>query len=164
MYKLVLCFVLILSTTLYGCRCSHKLAVRKKSLRLICDGIVRVKTLITFGGYDICRVLQESFKDIKAFDEFETDSMFSDEKLFADSFFESLKKELSLESEDMEIIRNFTDALGVTDTEGQISNCNLYFELMNKQLLSAEDKEKSSGRLYKILGFSLGLVITLMIV
>jgi len=159
-YKFVLCIVLLCATTMYGFVCSQKLTKRKKSLRTICDGIVRAKSLITFGGYNISRVLQESFKEINLFNNI-SDNM-SD--VFTDEFFVKVKKDLCFCDEDVEMFRGFTEVLGITDTAGQIANCDLYYELMKKQLDSAEEKEKSSGRLYKILGFSLGLVITLMIV
>ena len=160
MYKFVLCIIIISATGLYGFVCSLKLTKRKKSIRYICDGIIRTKSLISFGGYEITRVIKDSFGDIKLLWDFSGD--ISD--FFTDELFIRVKKDLLLYEEDIEVFRGFTGILGVTNVEGQIANCDLYFDLMKKQLESAEEKEKSSGRLYKILGFSLGFVITLMIV
>ncbi len=165
MLKLILCLVFIVTTTLYGFIISQKLTTRKKTLESVVDSIIRMKSLITFGSFEISRIIQDSFGSIKGFEAFR-DCYSDSENLFLywQKTVYSLPNELCLNANDKELLIKFSRGLGVTDVEGQISNCDLYCELFKEAFENAKEKEKTSGRLYKILGFSLGCVITLMIV
>ncbi len=165
MFKVILCLVFIITTTLYGFIISQKLTIRKKALESVVDSITRMKSLITFGGFEISRIIQDSFGSIKGFETF-VDCYTDSDNLLShwQKTVNSLPNELCLNSNDKELLIKFSSGLGVTDIEGQIANCDLYCELFKESLEDAKEKEKTSGRLYKILGFSLGCVITLMIV
>lgn len=165
MFKLLLCIFLVLVTTMLGVISSHKLSVRRKTLESIVNSVIKMKSMINFSTYEIDRVICECFSDIYGFE------MFSQSMGDYDDFVScwnnrvsSLPDELCLDSEDKELLRKFAENLGITDLQGQTDNCVLYCELFKDRLEGAKEKEKSSGRLYKILGFSLGCVITLMIV
>lgn len=165
MYKFILSFVFIMSSTLLGCWFSQKLTNRKRTLEMLIDSINKTKTLITFGGYEISRVITESFGPIRGF------SMVSELSNNDESFYElfykcvdSLPSAYFLCTEDKELLKRFAEGLGVSDIQGQTLNCDLYSELFKEQLKIAKEKEKASGRLYRIMGFSLGCAVTLMIV
>lgn len=165
MYKVILSFVLIVATTLYGFIFSHKLTIRRRALEAIVDSIVRMKSYIAFGGYEISRVIKSSFGISKGFDSFDYTSLDADNfPTLWNKLVNSVSGELCLNNEDKELLIKFSERIGVTDTDGQLANCDLYCELFKERTMDAKEKEKASGRLYKILGFSFGCVITLMIV
>ncbi|MBQ8000668.1 MAG: stage III sporulation protein AB [Ruminococcus sp.] len=165
MFKVILSFVLIAATTLYGFIISRRLTIRRQALESIVDSIVRMRSLIGFGGYEISRVIKSSFGCSKGFESFDYSS-FDEDNLptLWINLVNTISGELCLNSEDKELLVKFSEGIGITDTDGQLANCDLYCELFKERIADAKEKEKASGRLYKIIGFSFGCVITLMIV
>lgn len=165
MIKVALCLVLVISSTLLGNWFSERLISRRNTLELMINSLTKMKTLISFGGYEIHHVVQDSFIGfpdfIKEFDTSENCLNFAE---FWNKCVDSIPDRYGLTSDDKKILRNFAEGLGVSDTDGQLSNCNLYCDLLREQLEKAKEKEKNSGKLYRVLGFSLGCVVTLMIV
>ncbi len=165
MFRLIMCLVFVVSSTLIGFWFSLKLSNRKRTLECVIDAIIKTKTLIEFGGYEISRVITQSFNAIRGFEKIE-DLILNGEN-FTKCFYEcvnTLPSEHCLRVEDKELLKKFADGLGVSDIQGQTLNCDLYCELFKEQLKFAKENEKSSGRLYRILGFSLGCVVALMVV
>ncbi len=159
MYKFFLCGLLVFSSTLLGNWFSAKLFRRTRYLRDILSGISRMKTNVCFGSLDVFRALEESFPEFK----YNSDKELSAEEYW-NLFVDSIPKSSGLCKADREIIKGFGKNLGITDTEGQLNNCELYSELISERLKISKEEEISKSRLYRILGFSLGFAITLLIV
>lgn len=165
MYKLLLSLVFVSASTVLGFWFSQKLSSRRKNLELIFQAVSKTSTLVGFSGYEITRVIKESFGKIQIFENIET---FVEEGMSFNESFErcvvQMPSETSLNDEDKQLLIGFSKGLGVTDLSGQTSNCELYGKLFEERINDAKEKEKSLSRLYKILGFSLGCVVILMIV
>lgn len=165
MYKLILSVIFTLSSTFLGCWFSQKLSSRRQTLEAVSEAISKTQTLITFSSMEILRVVLDAFSKIKSFKDIE--NYCSKGNSFVESFnmcVDYVPSECGLTEDDKSLLRNFAQGLGVSDLSGQVSNCELYKKLFEERINEAKEKEKSFSRLYKILGFSLGCIVTLMIV
>lgn len=163
MIKAICACVLVATCTMLGNWFSMKLRHRTSVLEKFIESITKMKTLICFGGYDIAYVLNECFKgeDYTSSYSFEN----QDNENIADSwnrFVASVPVSAGLTRSDREVLCGFGKNLGITDTEGQINNCELYITLTKERLRVSRSEEISKCRLYRVLGFSLGSAVTLM--
>ncbi len=163
MVKLLFALIVIISSCLVGNSFSVKLINRRKTLESIVNSINRAKTLICFGGMDIRRVVKECF----CTDEFpllDTELLKSDD--FDSSFKDSVNKinsVFSLTKADKELFIQFGSKLGMTDVTGQVAHAELYGELFGERLRQVKAQENEKSKLYRILGFSIGSAISLLI-
>ena len=166
MNELILGAVLVISATLLGCSFSQNLINRRKSLQMLIEVIRKMKTYIGFSTREIESVVTECFCNVKGFECF-TRGTEKDNETFLMWWKEcvnSLDSSTGLDKNDRELLVRFSEEMGVSDVEGQISNCELYEELFTEQLNFAKEAESKKCRLYKILGFSLGCAVTLIVV
>ncbi len=164
MYRFFLCGILVFSASLLGNWFSKKLYRRTKYLQSMLEGISRMKVKVCFLNLDIYRAVEESFSDILVYNS--TTEILDDisiESFWSDAI-DSIPKSSGLKSADIELLKGFGKNLGVTDVEGQINNCELYSELVSERLKISKEEETSKSRLYRILGFSSGFAITLLVV
>ncbi|MBQ4105372.1 MAG: stage III sporulation protein AB [Clostridia bacterium] len=164
MINFVLVIIVILCSTLLGNWFSTRLEARRQSLSTIIVAITKMKSLISFGGFEISRVVNESFESAQGFECFCRE--LTDDVGFTD-FFNSCVDEINivcaLSKEDKALLKRFGEGLGVSDTEGQISNCELYRELLSEKLAEAKDAVDKKSKLYRVLGFSMGCAVALMV-
>lgn len=160
MLKPVLSLVLILCTTLVGNYFSLKLSSRRETVEGLLQGVTRLKTQICFGGIDIFTAVSECFgADIIRNLPHDGESISE----YWSRQVDLIPKSSGLNKDDRKIIRDFGQNLGVTDIEGQINNCELYLRLFEDMLNNSKELEKTRSRLYRILGFSCGAVVTLVV-
>ncbi len=76
----------------------------------------------------------------------------------------SLPSSLSLKKSDIELLKEFGNELGKTDVDGQLKHIELYKNLFQKELMSAEEDIKNKSKLYKTMGLFAGISTTLMII
>ncbi len=165
MIKLILSLVLIISSSLIGNSFSVKLSNRRKTLSLILSAISRIKTLICFGGMDIFRIVEECFCT-SDFPLMERD-LFCNNSDYNKAFDESVSKisrNFSLAKSDKELLSQFGSNLGSTDVTGQVAHTELYAQLFAERLSLVKEQEDAKSKLYRVLGFSLGCAISLLIV
>lgn len=163
MFKLVLSLILIGSATFVGNHFSSRLESRRRTLSLLVESIKKMKTLICFGGYEVYRVIALSFENAKFFDAF--CSQPRSEMEFFDWWNEcvdNIENKCGLNKEDKTLLKRFAEGIGVTDIEGQIANCELYSELFSERLSSSKETEKNKAQLYRVLGFSVGCAVVLL--
>lgn len=163
MFKLIFALVVIVSSSLIGNSFSVKLTNRRKTLSEIVNSINKAKTLICFGGMDTKRVVQECFcsEDFMLLDK----DMLENER-FDISFETSVRKinpAFSLTKADQELLLQFGTKLGMTDVTGQVAHTELYAQLFSERLSQVKTQENEKSRLYRILGFSVGSAISLLI-
>ncbi len=159
MYRFFLCGILVFSATLLGNWFSQRLFRRTRYLQGMLEGINRMKTNVCFGNLDVFRAVGDSFPAFRDNSCEET----SAEEYWA-SLIDSIPKSSGLSKADREVLKGFGRNLGVTDTEGQLNNCELYSGLVLERIKISKEEEASKSRLYRVLGFSLGFAITLLIV
>ncbi|MDO4419319.1 MAG: stage III sporulation protein AB [Ruminococcus sp.] len=165
MIKLIFSLVLIISATLIGNTFSIKLTNRRKTLTAIVGAISRIKTLICFGGMDTKRVVEqcmcaEDFPLLSS-ENLSFDTHF--DKAFEESV-EKISNSFSLTESDKELLTQFGTQLGSTDVTGQIAHTELYTTLFTERLNYVKEQESTKSKLYRVLGFSLGCAISLLIV
>jgi len=76
----------------------------------------------------------------------------------------SLPNSLSLNKSDIELLIEFGNELGKTDIDGQLKHIELYINLFQKELMSAEEDIINKSKLYKTMGLFAGISTTLMII
>lgn len=165
MIKLILSLTVIISASLVGNTFSQKLTNRRKTLSSILSAINRMKTLICFGGMDTKRVVEECFCT-EAFPLINSED-FDDASPYDEAFEKSVGKignSFSLTKSDKELLKQFGSQLGSTDVTGQIAHIELYAELFTERLNAVKEQETAKSKLYRVLGFSLGCAMTLLIV
>ena len=69
----------------------------------------------------------------------------------------------SLTKEDKDILISFGSQLGKSDTQGQISNCELHKQRINSQIYKAEEIYKKHGNLYFNLCIISGILLDLVL-
>lgn len=163
MFKLCLCVVVLLCSTLIGNWFASRLKNRRNSLLILIEVITRMKNHFAFSGFDIFRVVSESFKGFQIFEAFADYNNSEDFHLWWKTGILSLSSESGLNQEDKRLLIRFSDSLGVTDVEGQISNCDFYIDVFTQRLKAADATEYKNARLYKTLGFSLGCILILVL-
>lgn len=165
MTELGLGVVLIICMTLLGNSFAQKLVNRKNTLQVILESIEKMKIHISFSTMEIDQVISESFKGVKGFEYF---SFIPAEDFCLYDWWEScvnsLGSELGLSKEDKALLCKFSDGIGISDVSGQMSHLKLYEELFAERLKAAKETVNNKTRLYRILGFSLGCAVTLMVV
>lgn len=165
MIKLLLSLILIVSASFIGNTFSLKLTNRRKTLSSIVAAISRIKTLICFGGMDTRRVVEEclcteEFPLIYA-DDLSLESSY--DKAFEKSV-SKISSSFSLTKGDKELLAQFGSQLGSTDVTGQIAHAELYAQLFTERLNFVKEQENAKSKLYRVLGFSFGCAISLLIV
>ncbi|MBQ4568901.1 MAG: stage III sporulation protein AB [Ruminococcus sp.] len=164
MFKLIMCFMVVISATLIGNSYSQRISNRVKCLNDVIEAISRMRALISFSGMNIQNVVIDSFKNTslaKLFLSKEDEA--EDFYVWWSSSLDCIEKSMGINKEDKELLLKFGRGLGKTDTEGQLEHLELYKELFIQRLNSAKDAQKEKGRLYRVLGFSLGCAVTLVL-
>jgi len=70
---------------------------------------------------------------------------------------ENFSSEDCLNKEDENILKSFGKSLGITDTNGQTSNCRLHKVMLEKQLNDAEEKLKEKSKVNTAVSFFLAV-------
>ncbi len=164
-YKLIFSLALIISASLIGNSFSQKLINRRRTLSALVSAINRIKTLICFGGMEITQIIEKSLCTSEFplinYQFFNSDSPY--DKAFKTSV-NNISSSFALTDSDKELLTQFGSKLGDTDIAGQVAHTELYAELFSERLSSVKEQETAKIKLYRVLGFSLGCAISLLIV
>ncbi len=76
----------------------------------------------------------------------------------------SLPSSLSLTKSDIALLKEFGNELGKTDVDGQLKHIELYKNLFQKELVTAEEDIINKSKLYRIMGLFVGISTALMII
>ena len=164
MLKIIMCILLILCGTFLGNWFSVRLTRRRENLFSLVEALNKIKTNIAFGGFEIRRVIADSFKSATGFEVLtDTDESCENFTQWWKNSVAKITANTALDTEDISLLLRFGETLGVTDTQGQMDNCDLYITLFSKRQKSAEKIENSNKRLYRVLGFSCGCTVTLVL-
>ena len=64
---------------------------------------------------------------------------------------------------DIGLLQGFGEGFGASDTEGQLSHCTLYSELISESLKNAREEKKRKSKLYQTLGVFSGMTAALLL-
>lgn len=71
---------------------------------------------------------------------------------------------LSLKDEDINLLKTLGSTLGKSDVDGQMSEINLFTELLKIQIQKAEKEKDKNTKMYKSLGTIIGLAIVIILI
>lgn len=77
---------------------------------------------------------------------------------------EEEKRNLSLKDEDINLLKTLGSILGKSDVDGQMSEINLFIELLKVQIQKAEKEREKNSKMYKSLGTIIGLAIVIILI
>lgn len=151
--------------TLFGYVASHKLSLRVEELKKFLHFLSSVKTEIRYLALPPDRIL-EKHKDEMDFLKRCSERLCGGETDFPKIWEEELQisaKRMGLRPVDMNLIKSFGMEFGTTDLEGQLSECELYEQLLTQNLEQARTEQKEKANLYQMLGVFGGLATVLLI-
>lgn len=155
MFKLLLCIVFIMSSTVVGFAYSNKLYKRKSTLEDFVVALTNCSTQMRYTSHSLSKIFADSFIEYS----------FCDNKPFAPQWTDMLKDYSNiLTRDDISLLSNFSHTLGTCDTLGELSNIDMYIELIRKNISDAQNDIEQKSKLYKTLGLSLGLVVSILII
>ena len=120
--------LIIFTTCVLGLLKSESLNLRLKKLVAIKTAITDLKQRIRLTDTEIDKLISVSFKNVK--------------NIYA-----------NLEKSDAEIVENFFNDIGMSDTEAEVNRCDLYISLLDDRITDAEKKYRELSKLYKSIGF-----------
>ena len=138
--------LIILCCGFFGVRLAASLKQRAKSLTEISLAVDTLSANISLGGRDIDLLIDEALP---------TGLTFNGQRVFAE-------KNLSLRSEDCQLVSDFLKDLGMADTASVIKRCNSYKELIVLQQKKAQREVEERYRLYIICGFISGITLSIL--
>lgn len=71
---------------------------------------------------------------------------------------------LHINQEDKNIILSLGNSLGKTDVDGQVSELKLVKDFLDIQILKAEDDRRKNEKMYKSLGYIIGIAIVIILI
>lgn len=158
--------VLIVSACfLTGYSMARNLSVRRDFLKNLIVFLSSLSTNLRYNSSDIFTLVSLCARDDELsyfrFDDTLINQPF--ETMWAEKV-SSLPKSLSLKKSDKELLYEFGRELGKTDVDGQLKHIELYKTVFEKQLSSAEDDINKKSKLYKTMGFFVGVSAVLVMI
>lgn len=74
------------------------------------------------------------------------------------------KTNTNMKKEDIEVLKGLSKLLGRVDLEGQVREVELVDNFLNTQIEEAEKERQKNERMYKTLGVSIGVAITVILI
>ncbi|MBQ0097770.1 MAG: stage III sporulation protein AB [Oscillospiraceae bacterium] len=155
MIKLLGCVLLVFCSTILGNRFSRKLSKRKEILQNFVNLLDNAYTKIEYSSNNLADIFNDSFLEFS----------FKDNEPFSSQWKTMLKGYQNiLSSNDINLLIDFSNEIGKTDTNGEISNILLYQGLLKENIESAKDDIEKKSRLYTLLGFSIGMTLAIILI
>ncbi|WP_284679190.1 stage III sporulation protein SpoIIIAB [Aceticella autotrophica] len=171
MIKIIGMIMILISSTLIGYIISLRYSLRRWTLKCLISSLNMLKTEISYSKTP----LSEAFEKISEVSDSSIRFLFSNtakilnlnEGYTAGEALEislSKWKDNNFNKDDIEIIKSLGYGLGNSDGYNQENNLELALELLKKQLADAEELGKKNERLYRNLGFLIGVVIVILFI
>ncbi len=154
MLRMTLCLIIVVSSSFIGFSYSQKLYRRKATLELFSKHLKNALTQIRYACSSLSLIFDDKFDGFK----------FNVEDDFCKQWEEMLSYyEKDLEKKDILTLKAFADNLGSTDIDGEISNINMYIEMLDECICEAQSNINSKSKLYRTLGVTLGLMLSILL-
>lgn len=155
MFKLLLCIIFIISSTVVGFSYSNKLYKRKNTLEQFVVALTNCSTQMRYTSHNLSQIFSNCFVEYS----------FCDSKPFATQWTDMLNGYNNiLTCDDISVLSNFSQTLGTSDTIGEQNNIDMYIELLRSNISDAQNDIEQKSKLYKTLGLSFGLVVSILII
>lgn len=154
MIKLILCLVITITSSFVGFSFSHRLYKRKEVLEQFVLELKNALTQVRYSTDSLAKIFSKKFNGY----------FFDDETDFFVQWLKMLKiYENELSKKDIEMLSSFAKNLGTSDLDGEINNLNMYIELLNNSIKEAQNNINLKSKLYRTLGMSFGLALSIML-
>ena len=167
MIKYFMLILVFISSSLIGRLISKKYIDRVEELKEIKNALNIFKSKIKF-TYE---PLQEIFKQISNMVNKNIGNIFKNakdimkEKTAAIAWEEAVENSnTNLKEEDLQVLKNLSKLLGISDIDGQISQIEVTESFIERQLREAEQEKQKNVKLYKMLGNTIGLAIVIILI
>lgn len=155
MLKLILCMVIITGSTAVGFYYSHRLYERRNILKSFVIELEKCSTSMSYTSSELYRIFENNFMDY----EFKSDTSFESQwSAMLGSYKDKLKKE------DLELLHNFSESLGISDVISEQKNIRLYIQMLEKNIVDAENDIKEKSKVSQTLGFCVGVIISILLI
>lgn len=161
MLKLICCCAIVTGSFLYGSMKASELYKREKFLEGVISALTIIRQDIAYCKTPVSGLFHElnsrkEFGELLIFDLGETES---DERLsiLFEKKLKELKPKLYITDDDITLLCEFITAVECADSETAIALCARTTELLRQSAAVAQEKSKTSGRLYKALGLFVGI-------
>ena len=146
--KLIGCVLLVGCCSLLGIKASSGLAIRVKSLEKIKTFLLELKSSVRLTGQE----LPELFKTLMP-----VGVLYEEDMLY-------LPAELCLNDDDRELLEGFLKDLGMADITALEEKINAFICLLDRKINDAGREKSEKSQLYKICGFSIGCIASLLLI
>lgn len=155
MLRMLLCLGIVGCSAFVGLYYSARLTKRRDTLNSIAELLDRAAVRMSYSSGDLCEIFSDNFARFK----------FVRDKPF-DEYWSAFVKAISqpLKKDDIILLRNFINGLGVTDNDSQQRHIRLYTELLREKSVQAQREIDERSKLYRVLPISLGLMISILII
>ncbi len=155
--------LLVVSGTLAGYMESRRLTFRVEGLESFLRFLSAAQTEIRFAALPVEQIVQRHGKELEFL------KICGEKCRGGDSFscawesgVKNGTKGQGFKPQDIDLFYGFGKSFGISDTDGQISHCALYTELIQDNLKSAREDKNRKARLYQILGIFSGMAAALL--
>lgn len=143
---------------------SHRLAMRVEQLEAILRFISAAQTEIRFSALPVEQIVQKHGEDLEFLRICGEDCKNGSSFITAwESGVNEGTKSKGLNQKDISLLRGFGREFGASDTDGQLSHCALYNELISDGLKNAREEKTRKSKLYQMLGVFSGMAAALLL-
>ena len=155
MFKIMLCIIIVASSSAAGFYYSHKLYDRKRILQNFVLELKKCSTLINYTSDALYKIFDGNFMNYE----------FSENVSFEAQWIEMLSVyKDKLKAEDIDCLGAFGRSLGTSDVNSEQKNIMMYIEMLNKCISDAENDILVKSKLYRIYGFSIGVTVSILLI
>ena len=143
---------------------SHRLAVRVEQLETFLRFVSAAQTEIRFSALPVEQIVQKHGDDLEFL------KLCGENCKNGYGFMDAWKagvnagaKENGFNKKDIALLQDFGSEFGASDTDGQLSHCALYYELVSDRLKNAREEKARKSKLYQMLGVFSGMAAALLL-
>ena len=165
--KWITLILIFISSTYIGILISKKYLNRVKDLKEMKNALNIFSTKIKFTYEPIPKTFNEISKNVKPniANIFSSASVKMENTNASKAWSKALEEaNTSMTKEDIEILNNLSNLLGKVDIDGQVSEIELVEHFLDTQIIQAEEEKNKYIKLYKALGITIGLAITIILI
>ena len=166
-FKYIILFILLLSSSYIGILVSKKYGNRVNELKQMKNALSILSAQIQFTYEPLPKIFLEISNKMntnigKIFN-IAQENM--DQKTAGQAWVYAVENSnTNLNKEDKEIIKNLSNLLGQVDVDGQLKEIKLVDNFLDAQIEKAEQEKKKNEKLYKTLGITVGLSIVIILI
>lgn len=162
---IIMCFIIIISSYI-GYIKANVYIDREKELKNIMSSLKYLRNKIEFTNIQIKNIFEEISENIYS----NKSNMFNDVLIcnsnlsIKNSFIDSVNKNKKIDIEDKNILNNFALSLGKVERKTQISEIDIAYNFLTERLKDAEEKKVKNVKMYKTIGVTFGLVVSIILI